>query len=392
MGRRIVVRYMPILFRLLAAIFLWLFFLPLFTAYLYQGWMHKPSSVASRLRWDLITTDAISGAVIAAVIIVSFLSLMSFVDFLRVHWDPQGAGMNNNNIMNNRQQALQQQQQAQRRRRRREGDAAAAEVIQRRQQQQPLFHPMERGALGNGENGLRNPMQEPLNQPIHRPRFAADLEERAMERQHFELLRRREAERRQVEPVNNHQPVHRAEEKMGDGERRWETQQQQLLDAPNEGLNNMAFDDTNTVADTGLVRKASPDNESLRHPTRKRRLNEDEYKESDNLKERDLGDADLSLDDIAHMMKMQDQASRIADDELEHRERIHQQPRIINNNNNNPMGDAQIQLNNGINVDPLPDAMDPDDEMVRRIVSFVTIVAFFFFVFLGLNVTFKSFV
>lgn len=49
--------------------------------------MHRPSSIVTRFRSQhLIPGDIVSGAIIAALVIISFLSIMSFVDFLRVHW------------------------------------------------------------------------------------------------------------------------------------------------------------------------------------------------------------------------------------------------------------------------------------------------------------------
>ena len=48
------------------------------------------------MKRDLIPSDIVSGAIIAAIIIISFLSLLSFADFLRVHWQ-QGPNNNNNN-------------------------------------------------------------------------------------------------------------------------------------------------------------------------------------------------------------------------------------------------------------------------------------------------------
>ena len=52
--------------------------------------MHRPSSVVSRWKTELAAGDAVSGAVVAAIIVVSFLSLMSFADFLRFHWQEEG--------------------------------------------------------------------------------------------------------------------------------------------------------------------------------------------------------------------------------------------------------------------------------------------------------------
>ena len=54
--------------------------------------MNRPSSIPTRWKRELILGDAISGAVVAGVVIISFLSLMSFADFLRFHWQQQGPG------------------------------------------------------------------------------------------------------------------------------------------------------------------------------------------------------------------------------------------------------------------------------------------------------------
>jgi len=68
---------------------LWLIVAPLMTAWLYHGWMHRPAAIMDRWQWHLVPGDLVSGAVVAAVVIVSFLSLMSFADFLRVEWQNQ---------------------------------------------------------------------------------------------------------------------------------------------------------------------------------------------------------------------------------------------------------------------------------------------------------------
>lgn len=69
--------------------------------------MNKPSAISSRLSWELAKTDTVGGAVIAIIIVVSFLSLMSFAEFLRFQWGGAGAGG---------QQPQQGQQQQQQRR------------------------------------------------------------------------------------------------------------------------------------------------------------------------------------------------------------------------------------------------------------------------------------
>ena len=79
-------KWIPFILRVILATSLWLCVLPLATAYLYFGWLHRPSSLVPRLKMEYIASDTVSGALVATVIVVSFLSLMSFADFLRIHW------------------------------------------------------------------------------------------------------------------------------------------------------------------------------------------------------------------------------------------------------------------------------------------------------------------
>eukprot|EP00562_Extubocellulus_spinifer_P003665 CAMPEP_0178537610 /NCGR_PEP_ID=MMETSP0696-20121128/36682_1 /TAXON_ID=265572 /ORGANISM="Extubocellulus spinifer, Strain CCMP396" /LENGTH=1644 /DNA_ID=CAMNT_0020169851 /DNA_START=16 /DNA_END=4953 /DNA_ORIENTATION=- len=48
----------------------------------------SPGSIRGRWDWDLIAPDGVAGAVVAAVVVVSFLSLMSLADFMRFQWNP----------------------------------------------------------------------------------------------------------------------------------------------------------------------------------------------------------------------------------------------------------------------------------------------------------------
>lgn len=90
LGRRAVARWLPFLVRLAFCITLWLVVAPLVTSYLYLMWMNRSlSCVTERWTQELWPTDAVSGAVLAAVILISFLSLMSFADFLRLEWQQQ---------------------------------------------------------------------------------------------------------------------------------------------------------------------------------------------------------------------------------------------------------------------------------------------------------------
>lgn len=92
LSRRTFARWVPLTLRYFVAISLWLVVAPLATSYSYYGWMNRPSSVPTRWKRELILGDAISGAVVAGVVIISFLSLMSFADFLRFHWQQHGPG------------------------------------------------------------------------------------------------------------------------------------------------------------------------------------------------------------------------------------------------------------------------------------------------------------
>lgn len=83
---RALAKWLPFGLRISIALFVWLIVAPMLTSCLYHGWMHRPSSVLTRWKRETIPSDIVSGAIIAAVVIISFLSLMSFADFLRVHW------------------------------------------------------------------------------------------------------------------------------------------------------------------------------------------------------------------------------------------------------------------------------------------------------------------
>mmetsp|Transcript_130956 Transcript_130956/g.195115 ORF Transcript_130956/g.195115 Transcript_130956/m.195115 type:complete len:1312 (-) Transcript_130956:39-3974(-) len=96
LSSRALARWIPLALRIIIAASLWLVVAPLLTTFLYHGWMHRPSSILTRWQRDLIPSDIVSGAIIAAIVIISFLSLMSFADFLRVHWQqpPRQEGNN----------------------------------------------------------------------------------------------------------------------------------------------------------------------------------------------------------------------------------------------------------------------------------------------------------
>ena len=96
LSRTAIARWLPLILRIALALGMWFFLVPLVTSYAYIGWLHSPATIAERLRWKFLLSDAISGAVIAGIVVVSFLSLMSFADFLRFNMQ-QGARNRENN-------------------------------------------------------------------------------------------------------------------------------------------------------------------------------------------------------------------------------------------------------------------------------------------------------
>ena len=99
LASRAVARWLPFLLRLAFCITLWLVVAPLMTSYLYLIWMNRSlSCVSERWTWQLVPGDAVSGAVLAAIILISFLSLMSFADFLRVEWQQQQQQQDQRNV------------------------------------------------------------------------------------------------------------------------------------------------------------------------------------------------------------------------------------------------------------------------------------------------------
>ena len=92
--RRLAARWLPRAIRAVSAALLWTVALPVATAYIYHGWMIRPSAVANRWGREHFGKDAACGAVMAIMIVVSFLSLMSFAEFLRFQW---GGVRNNGN-------------------------------------------------------------------------------------------------------------------------------------------------------------------------------------------------------------------------------------------------------------------------------------------------------
>jgi len=90
LSSRFLAKWLPLALRICFAVCLWLVVAPYLTNCLYLGWIVRPSSILARR--ETFLSDTVSGAVMGAIIIISFLSLMSFADFLRVLWQqPQGA-------------------------------------------------------------------------------------------------------------------------------------------------------------------------------------------------------------------------------------------------------------------------------------------------------------
>ena len=86
LGRHAAFKWVPFALRAFFVASVWLGILPLASAYLYQGWMYRPSSIKARFTWDLVPGDLVNGAMLTLIIIVIFLSLLSLFDFFRLKW------------------------------------------------------------------------------------------------------------------------------------------------------------------------------------------------------------------------------------------------------------------------------------------------------------------
>ena len=106
-------KWLPLSIRLLLVFSVWLVILPLFTSYFYQAWMHKPSSMSSRLDKKFLFSDIVSGMMITATIVITFLAMLSLVEHFRFNWQPQRQVQRNEEEMRREQQQQQQQQQQQ---------------------------------------------------------------------------------------------------------------------------------------------------------------------------------------------------------------------------------------------------------------------------------------
>lgn len=80
-------RIMPFLARILLSALLWLVAAPLATCVLYRAWVHRPSDQPVSWTARRLAEELGSGLAIAVAIIVSFLSLLSFTDYMRVRWE-----------------------------------------------------------------------------------------------------------------------------------------------------------------------------------------------------------------------------------------------------------------------------------------------------------------
>ena len=82
--------WIPFAIRCVFVCFIWFGVMPLCTAYIYQGWMHRPSSVIGRMTWDLVGSDLVNGCLLTVINVVGFLSIMSLAEFLRLQWNKLG--------------------------------------------------------------------------------------------------------------------------------------------------------------------------------------------------------------------------------------------------------------------------------------------------------------
>ena len=77
---------LPLVLRICASTLLWLGVAPLATCMLYRAWIHRPSELPVAWSGARLLEELASGLVVVAAIVVSFLSLFSFTDYMRVRW------------------------------------------------------------------------------------------------------------------------------------------------------------------------------------------------------------------------------------------------------------------------------------------------------------------
>ena len=78
---------LPLVLRICASTLLWLGVAPLATCMLYRAWIHRPSELPVAWSGTRLLEELASGLVVVAAIVVSFLSLLSFTDYMRVRWE-----------------------------------------------------------------------------------------------------------------------------------------------------------------------------------------------------------------------------------------------------------------------------------------------------------------
>jgi hypothetical protein len=78
---------LPLVLRICASTLLWLGVAPLATCMLYRAWIHRPSELPVAWSGARLLEELASGLVVVAAIVVSFLSLLSFTDYMRVRWE-----------------------------------------------------------------------------------------------------------------------------------------------------------------------------------------------------------------------------------------------------------------------------------------------------------------
>ncbi|KAJ8599707.1 hypothetical protein CTAYLR_004735 [Chrysophaeum taylorii] len=86
-ARFVVARALPFVARVVLSVLLWLVATPLATCVLYRAWVHRPSELPVAWTARRLAEELGSGLAIVVAIVVSFLSLLSFTDYMRVRWE-----------------------------------------------------------------------------------------------------------------------------------------------------------------------------------------------------------------------------------------------------------------------------------------------------------------
>ncbi|KAL7566537.1 hypothetical protein ACA910_000607 [Epithemia clementina (nom. ined.)] len=319
--RNVLATWLPLWLRVSMAAALWLLVAPLATSFIYHGWMHgnmlTTGNSILQMQWNIVVDELVSGAVLVALVLFSFLSLMSLVDFLRAEWnDP-----------------MRQQQQ------REPGPPVA------RNQVAGGAQPMDNHNNNNRDHGLQRPEIDEADVDIEIYNF-------------FQVIQKRQQQQRkqraQEEPPMQSDPEMEAlvESLVRSNE------QQDSVDDADSMRNSAGSDDGASVEfDTGRE-LGSPGQDSSQGESAGVDNDRDNNDNDENNGERDADDDDAQRE-LQNFIQEAQRADGEDDEDDENEEDEEADDAVVvddDNNNNNNNNDGRPNNNDGLDDDPVLDA------------------------------------